>query len=111
MFACQLAFVLFGYDQGVFSGIITNKSFLEVMGHPNDSLTGIIVSIYNLGCFTGCIINFFISDYLGRRRAMWLAMAWIIVGATLQTSAFSVPHVSCHILGDTDLLDTFHEHF
>jgi predicted MFS family arabinose efflux permease len=33
------------------------------------------------------------GDYLGRRKAMWFAMSWIIVGATLQTSAFSVPHM------------------
>ena len=32
MFACQLAFVLFGYDQGVFSGIVGNQHFLETMG-------------------------------------------------------------------------------
>lgn len=49
------------------------------MSHPGDSLMGIIVSIYNLGCFTGCVINFAIGNWLGRRRAMWLAMAWIIV--------------------------------
>lgn len=24
---------------------------------------------------------------------MWFAMSWIIIGATLQTSAFSVPHL------------------
>ncbi|KAK5102284.1 hypothetical protein LTR24_000194 [Lithohypha guttulata] len=92
-FACQLAFVLFGYDQGVFSGIIGNEHFLDVMNHPNDSLMGIIVSIYNLGCFTGCILNFIIGDWLGRRRAMWFAMGWIIVGAILQTSAYGVAHM------------------
>ena len=91
--ACQLSFILFGYDQGVFSGIVGNDHFLDTFGHPNDSLTGIIVSIYNLGCFTGCILNFFIGDYLGRRNAIWFAMSWIIVGAALQTSAFSVPHI------------------
>lgn len=78
-FACQLAFILFGYDQGVFSGIIGNEHFLRLMGEPNDTLTGLIVSIYNLGCFSGCILNFFIGDWLGRRRAMWFAMGWIIV--------------------------------
>ncbi|KAK5943883.1 hypothetical protein PMZ80_003164 [Knufia obscura] len=92
-FACQLAFILFGYDQGVFSGIIGNEHFLDVMNHPNDSLMGIIVSIYNLGCFAGCILNFFVGEWLGRRRAMWFAMGWIIVGATLQTSAYGVPHM------------------
>ncbi|KAL3482529.1 general substrate transporter [Aspergillus californicus] len=91
--ACGMAFILFGYDQGVFSGIVENENFLEHMNHPGDSLMGIIVSIYNLGCFTGCIINFIIADRLGRRRAMWLAMVWVIIGATLQTSAYSVPHM------------------
>lgn len=66
-------------SQGVFSGIIGNEHFLDTMNHPNDSLMGIIVSIYNLGCFSGCIINFFIGDKLGRRRCMWFAMGWIIV--------------------------------
>ena len=33
------------------------------------------------------------GNWLGRRRAMWFAMAWIIIGAILQTSAFSVPHL------------------
>ncbi|KAL5332976.1 general substrate transporter [Aspergillus crustosus] len=91
--ACGMAFILFGYDQGVFSGIVENENFLEHMNHPNDSLMGIIVSIYNLGCFTGCVVNFVIAERLGRRRAMWLAMVWVIIGATLQTSAYGVPHM------------------
>lgn len=36
-----------GYNQGVFSGIIENEDFRAAMGNPGDSLTGIIVSIYN----------------------------------------------------------------
>ncbi|PGH23700.1 hypothetical protein AJ80_02306 [Polytolypa hystricis UAMH7299] len=91
--ACEMAFILFGYDQGVFSGIVGNKDFLGVMNHPNDSLMGIIVSIYNLGCFSGCVLNFIFGEYFGRRRAMWIAMIWILVGATLQTTCYSVPHL------------------
>ncbi|KAI5801204.1 sugar transporter [Geopyxis carbonaria] len=91
--ACEMAFILFGYDQGVFSGIVGNDDFREKMGHPGDSLEGIIVSIYNLGCFTGCICAFFVGDKLGRRRSMWTAMFFILVGATLQTSAYSVAHM------------------
>lgn len=68
-----------GYDQGVFSGIVGNADFLDIVGNPNDTLLGIIVSTYNLGCFTGCIVNFCLCEYLGRRKAMWFAMAWIIV--------------------------------
>lgn len=78
--ACQLAFVLFGYDQGVFSGIVGNADFLDTFGHPSPGLEGIIVSIYNLGCFTGCILSFLGCEWTGRRLAMWIAMVWIIVG-------------------------------
>lgn len=91
--ACQTAFVFFGYDQGVFSGIIGNENWLNQFGHPDSSLEGIIVSIYNLGMFSGCILNFIVGEWIGRRRSMWLAMAFIVVGATLQTSAFSVAHL------------------
>ena len=52
---CLVAFVLFGYDQGVLSGILQNENFLEQFGHPNDTETGIIVSCFNLGCLAGCI--------------------------------------------------------
>jgi MFS family permease len=85
-FACQLAFVLFGYDQGVFSGIITNPSFLETFNNPDPGLEGIIVSIYNLGCFSGCILAFMFCEATGRRLAMWIAMCWIIVGFHLTTT-------------------------
>ncbi|CAG8939573.1 unnamed protein product [Penicillium salamii] len=119
MFTCQLAFIFFGasdenaplpdlpsnvslgYDQGVFSGIVGNEDFLEIVRHPSPGILGIIVSIYNLGCFTGTIVSFASSDKMGPRNSMWFAMAWIIgtgyriridgeqVGAILQTTAFS----------------------
>lgn len=79
--ACQLAFVLFGYDQGVFSGIVGNPNFLDTFSHPSPGLEGIIVSIYNLGCFTGCILAFVFCEKTGRRLAMWIAMVFIIVSS------------------------------
>ncbi|KAL6407857.1 hexose carrier protein [Ilyonectria robusta] len=90
---CLIAFVLFGYDQGVFGGILQNEDWLNQFGHPSDSKTGIIVSCYNLGCLTGCIINFFTADLLGRRKTIWAAMAFVTIGAILQASAFSIPHL------------------
>ena len=55
---CLMAFVLFGYDQGVFGGILQNKNWLDQFGHPSDTKTGIIVSSYNLGCLLGCFSEY-----------------------------------------------------
>ncbi|KAI8281636.1 Sugar transporter STL1 [Colletotrichum sp. SAR11_240] len=43
--------------------------------------------------FTLGRVNFFFGDILGRRRAIWLAMGLVVIGATLQTTAFHVPHL------------------
>lgn len=91
--ACLSAFLFFGYDQGVFSGLLENENWLDQFNHPKDTTTGITVSSYCLGALFGCILNFFIGDILGRRRMIWLAMGLIIVGATLQTSAFTLVHL------------------
>ncbi|TKX21892.1 sugar transporter-like protein 24 [Elsinoe australis] len=82
-----------GDPMGVFSGIVGNADFLDTFDHPSSATEGIIVSIYNLGAFSGCILSFFVGDWLGRRKTMWFAMIWIIVGAVLQTTAYSVPHI------------------
>ncbi|KAK8237962.1 general substrate transporter [Phyllosticta capitalensis] len=87
--ACSMAFILFGYDQGVFSGIVGNEDFLDIVGHPDDTILGIVVAVYNLGCFSGCLVAFAFGEMMGRRRAMWFAMAWVIIGAALQASAYS----------------------
>ncbi|KAM0715987.1 hypothetical protein Q7P37_008501 [Cladosporium fusiforme] len=93
MVSCQMAFILFGYDQGVFSGIVGNEDWKTVFGNPGSALEGIIVSIYNLGAFSGCILTFLVGEKLGRRLCMWIAMIWIIVGAVLQCTSYSVAQI------------------
>jgi len=78
--------VLFGYDQGVFSGIVGNQDWKDVFHNPGSALEGIIVSIYNLGAFAGCIVTFFIAERLGRRMCMWFAMIWIVRHTWLRES-------------------------
>jgi MFS family permease len=90
---CLAAFLFFGYDQGVFGGILQMEDWLNQFNSPNDTNTGAIVSSYCLGALGGCILNFFTGDRLGRRKSMWLAMGFVLVGATLQASSYTVAHL------------------
>lgn len=55
-----MAFVLFGHHQRVFSGMVTDQNWLDdTFNHPNSGLEAIIVLIYNLGAFSGCVLSSF----------------------------------------------------
>ncbi|KAF2096109.1 putative transporter [Rhizodiscina lignyota] len=88
-YTCLSAFVLFGWDQGVFGGLVTNPDFLDIVKHPDPGFLGIIVSIYNIGCFLGCAMNFYVGKRFGRREAIGIAMAFISVGGLIQCSTYS----------------------
>ncbi|KAF5025653.1 hypothetical protein F66182_2259 [Fusarium sp. NRRL 66182] len=90
---CLCAFVLYGYDQGVFGGILENQDWLSQFDNPGDTLTGFIVSSYNLGCLLGCFKNFMLGERLGRRWTIWVAMGWILAGAALQATATTRAHL------------------
>ncbi|KAK7529253.1 sugar transporter STL1 [Phyllosticta citribraziliensis] len=98
-----LDFLLFGYDQGVMGGLLTLGSFvkvfpeMEVKGSPAEqehraTIQGIAVASYNLGCFVGAVACIWIGNMLGRRWTIFLGSLVMVVGAALQTSAFSLAH-------------------
>jgi len=67
---CQLSFVLFGYDQGVFGGILQNEDWIRQFGYPNDVMVGIIVSSYTLGCIGGCVRKFIQAQMSGENLGL-----------------------------------------
>lgn len=89
---CDIGFVLFGIEQGIIGNLIDGEDFLNTFGHPTGSYLGIIVSIFTLGCFFGCAINYFTGDIFGRRLTIVISMILAIIGVVLQFTAFSVPH-------------------
>ncbi|KAG8533115.1 uncharacterized protein KY384_001898 [Bacidia gigantensis] len=85
---CGLAFLLFGYDQGVLGAVIGLDSFRKEFDDPNRNLEGIIAAIYDIGCFVGAIVAFLTADYFGRKGSITLGTWIMVVGTILQTASF-----------------------
>ena len=56
--ASTIGFILFGYDNGVFSGLIVNPWFLSTFNDPEPKLLGTVSATYNLGGLVGSLIAF-----------------------------------------------------
>lgn len=54
-----LDFLLFGYDQGLFGGILAGERFQRTLGHPTPTMTGLVTAIYDIGCAFGAVAAFF----------------------------------------------------
>ena len=52
-------------------------------------MTGLIVSVYYLGCFLGCVGAACFGFKMGRKSTIHLGSLFVVVGATIQASAFS----------------------
>ncbi|KAL4912392.1 hypothetical protein BDW62DRAFT_206503 [Aspergillus aurantiobrunneus] len=89
--ACGAGFLLFGYDQGIFGGLLDNDHFLRAFGNPSTTIQGQIVATYDIGCIIGTLVSMFLGDKLGRRRCILTGCSILIVGAILQTAAYSLP--------------------
>lgn len=53
---------------------------------------GITTASYNLGCFFGALFTIWIGNILGRRKTIFLGSIIMIIGATLQCTAFTLSH-------------------
>ncbi|KAF2204556.1 sugar transporter [Delitschia confertaspora ATCC 74209] len=94
--ACGIDMTLFGYDQGVFSGVVISNDYLNVhnLKGPNKTdLLSIITAIYDIGCFLGALAAFTIGERMGRKKTILIGTTILAIGAALQTSSFSVAHM------------------
>ncbi|KKY16585.1 putative mfs sugar [Diplodia seriata] len=84
---------LFGYDQGVFSGVVVTQDFLELHDLVRPGRTKVlstVTAIYDVGCFFGAIIAFTVGERLGRKKSVLLGTTVMAVGALIQTSSYSL---------------------
>ena len=73
LLASGLDFLLFGYDQGLFGGILAGKGFLLMLGKPSPTLTGLVTGIYDIGCACGAVSAFFFGEAIGRKKSIIVA--------------------------------------
>ena len=86
---------VFGFDTGTISGFVNMPDFKKRFGqHKADGehylsnvRTGLIVSIFNVGCAVGGIFLSKIADVWGRRMGMMVAMVIYVVGIIVQIAS------------------------
>jgi MFS family permease len=82
-------FLLFGYDQGVMSGIISAPAFYHDFPQVENNSTweGFVTAIYAVGCFFGALFILNVGDRLGRKKAILLGAVVMILGVIIQITA------------------------
>ncbi|RKK92393.1 hypothetical protein BFJ68_g2462 [Fusarium oxysporum] len=87
-FSAGSAYLLFGYDQGVLGGLVTQPSFLDAIGNPSPSFLGLIVALYNIGCLAGCIVASLVGNKWGRRKIIIWGCVIMIAGGIIQSATY-----------------------
>ncbi|KAG2421423.1 hypothetical protein HFD88_005398 [Aspergillus terreus] len=85
--------LLFGYDQGVVSGVITMESFAARFPrvYTDSSFKGWFVSTLLLAAWFGSLVYGPVVDRLGRKRSINVAVVIFVVGSAIQCAAVSLP--------------------
>lgn len=92
----SLGVFLFGYDQGVMSGVITGVYFKDYFDQPSRSLIGTMVSVLEIGALVSSLVVGRLGDILGRRRTILWGAVIFVIGGTFQTLA---PTMTYMIIG------------
>jgi MFS family permease len=72
-------------------GLITEESWLEVFPETRNANTqGIIIALLEIGALIRSIICLLYGDRMGRRGTVWVGMGFMVVGGSLQASAWHV---------------------
>ncbi|KAK9453400.1 general substrate transporter [Dipodascopsis uninucleata] len=93
----SLGGLLFGYDQGVVSGVVTMESFAVKFPkiYLDSDFKGWFVSTFLLAAWFGSLLNGQFTDRLGRKRSMMLSVVIFVVGSSLQAAGINLAMIFC----------------
>ncbi|AET37554.1 sugar porter family MFS transporter Ecym_1319 [Eremothecium cymbalariae DBVPG len=86
---------VFGWDTGTISGFVNQSDFLRRFGQlrsdgtygMSNARTGLVVSIFNIGCAIGGIVLSKLGDMYGRRIGLMCVTLVYVVGIVIQISS------------------------
>ncbi|KAJ7103641.1 general substrate transporter [Mycena belliarum] len=81
----SLGVFLFGYDQGVMSGIITGPYFKKYFNDPTAAELGMMVAVLEIGAFFTSIAAGKLGDIIGRKGTLFIGAVVFTVGGAVQT--------------------------
>ncbi|QQK42748.1 Sugar/inositol transporter [Penicillium digitatum] len=87
----SLGVFLFGYDQGVMSGIITGWYFKDYFNQPSRATIGTVVAVLEIGAFISSLLVGRVGDMIGRRRTILYGSIVFFIGGAFQTFATGIP--------------------
>ncbi|KAI1400257.1 general substrate transporter [Hypoxylon fuscum] len=93
LFAC-IGGILYGYNQGMFSGVLAMPSFKAHMGEydPFDDAAdqtkkGWLTAILELGAWIGTLLSGFIAEAISRKYGVLVAVTVFVIGVVIQATA------------------------
>ncbi|GAQ45140.1 hypothetical protein AtubIFM56815_000084 [Aspergillus tubingensis] len=95
LFASLGGFV-YGYNQGMFSEILTMNSFIKATdGYAARTglKQGMLTSILELGAWVGTLLNGYLADAMGRRQTVVVAVVIFCVGVIVQACTKNAGYV------------------
>ncbi|KDQ63513.1 hypothetical protein JAAARDRAFT_202943 [Jaapia argillacea MUCL 33604] len=81
----SLGVFLFGYDQGVMSGIITGPHFRQFFSYPGPIELGTMVAVLEVGAFVTSLAAGRVGDIFGRRGTLFAGAVVFTIGGAIQT--------------------------
>ncbi|KAM0473689.1 hypothetical protein ACHAPX_008094 [Trichoderma viride] len=96
------AYFTFGYNLAVAGGLLTLESFVKqfpqmdtinttgAQNKLNSNIQGAVSALFTVGGFLGALSTIPLGDLLGRRRIIFLGSAFVVIGAVLMSSSYSL---------------------
>lgn len=76
--------LLFGFEQGVMSGLLTNALFKDYFNDPSSAAIGTMVAILEIGALITSLLSGKLSDKFGRRRTIRYGSFIFFIGGVIQ---------------------------